>query len=246
VFDLGLCWFLFRWVDPGGSGKCWRLRGDALEADWMSRECGVERDGTLRGERCCGSVVDGSRSHQADTAVAVFVVVPVEELLAVSTSILGRAEANTRPRSRRPPSAALVALQLLDLSCRGIRLRSSPFWRERRLIGHADLARTLRGPRLARFPSPRNAVDHGLRIPGLRKGDDSPSEPRSAGGIEKPALPSGYRPRGAPDQARAPRPQLDRHDPTLVGRRDRTNHATMPTLLRTQPSAKCAPKFMTQ
>jgi SRSO17 transposase len=73
-----------------------------------------------------------------------------------------------------------------------------------------------------------------------------PSEPRSAGGLEKPALPSGYRPRGAPDQARAPRPQLDRHDPTLAGRRDRTNHATMPTLLRTQPSAKCAPKFMTQ
>ena len=73
-----------------------------------------------------------------------------------------------------------------------------------------------------------------------------PSEPRSAGGIEKPALPSGYRPRGAPDQARAPRPQLDRHDPTLAGRRHRTNHATMPTLLRTQPSAKCARKFMTQ
>jgi SRSO17 transposase len=73
-----------------------------------------------------------------------------------------------------------------------------------------------------------------------------PSEPRSAGGIEKPALPSGYRPRGAPDQAPAPRPQLDRHDPTPAGRRDRTNHVTMPTLLRTQPSAKCAPKFMTQ
>jgi hypothetical protein len=33
----------------------------------------------------------------------------------------------------------VVALQLLNLSCRGIRLRSPPFWRERRLIGHADL-----------------------------------------------------------------------------------------------------------
>ncbi len=73
-----------------------------------------------------------------------------------------------------------------------------------------------------------------------------PSGPRSTGGLEKPPLPSGYRPRGAPDQARAPRPQLDRHDPALAGRCDRTNHATMPTLLRTQHSAKCAPKFMTQ
>ena len=33
----------------------------------------------------------------------------------------------------------VVAVQLLDLSCRGIRLRPPPFWRERRLIGHADL-----------------------------------------------------------------------------------------------------------
>ena len=69
-----------------------------------------------------------------------------------------------------------------------------------------------------------------------------PSEPRSTGRLEKPPLPSDYRPRGAPDQARAPRPQLDRHDPTLPGRRHRTNHDTMPTLLRTQ----CAPKFMTK
>jgi SRSO17 transposase len=73
-----------------------------------------------------------------------------------------------------------------------------------------------------------------------------PSGPRSTAGFEKPAVPSGYRPRGAPDQARTPRSQLDRHDPAPAGRRDCANHATMPTLLRTQPSAKRAPKFMTQ
>jgi SRSO17 transposase len=73
-----------------------------------------------------------------------------------------------------------------------------------------------------------------------------PSEPRSAARFEKPAVPGGYRPRGAPDQARTPRPQLDRHDPALAGRRDRANHATMPTLLRTQPSAQRTQKFMTQ
>src|ERR1019366_4001506 len=33
----------------------------------------------------------------------------------------------------------VVALQLLDLSCRWIRLRSPLFWSERRLIGRADL-----------------------------------------------------------------------------------------------------------
>jgi hypothetical protein len=33
----------------------------------------------------------------------------------------------------------IVALQLLDLPCRGIRLRPTPFWGERRLIGNANL-----------------------------------------------------------------------------------------------------------
>jgi len=61
-----------------------------------------------------------------------------------------------------------------------------------------------------------------------------PSEPYPAARFEKPALPSGSRPRGAPDQTTAPRSKLDRNDPALAGRRDRTNHATMPTLLRTQ------------
>jgi hypothetical protein len=37
-----------------------------------------------------------------------------------------------------------------------------------------DRARPLRGARLARFPSSRHALYRSLRIPGLRKGDDSP------------------------------------------------------------------------
>jgi SRSO17 transposase len=40
-----------------------------------------------------------------------------------------------------------------------------------------------------------------------------PSEAHSAAPIEKSPLPGGYRPRGAPDPAAAPRPQLDRYDP---------------------------------
>jgi SRSO17 transposase len=56
-----------------------------------------------------------------------------------------------------------------------------------------------------------------------------PSQPR----FEKPAVPSGYRPRGAADPARTPRPKLDRHDPAPAGRSDHKNHATMSALLRT-------------
>ena len=57
-----------------------------------------------------------------------------------------------------------------------------------------------------------------------------PSAPRRTPAIEKLALPSGYRPRGAPDPAAAPRPQLDRHDPALPGRCDCHHTATMPVL----------------
>src|SRR6202140_4758650 len=59
----------------------------------MGGERGIERDGALLGQRRSGAVVDGGRWHQANSAVAVFVVVPVEELLAESASILDRAEA---------------------------------------------------------------------------------------------------------------------------------------------------------
>jgi SRSO17 transposase len=73
-----------------------------------------------------------------------------------------------------------------------------------------------------------------------------PSQPRSTAGFEKSAFPTGYRPRGASDQAPTPRPQLNRNDPTLAGRCDCTNPATMPTLLRTPLPAQSAPKHMTQ
>jgi SRSO17 transposase len=59
-----------------------------------------------------------------------------------------------------------------------------------------------------------------------------PSGPSRAGCLAKPALPDGYRPRGAPDPDATPRPQLDRHAPPQIGSRDRPNAAAMP-LLRT-------------
>ena len=57
-----------------------------------------------------------------------------------------------------------------------------------------------------------------------------PSGPRSAAPIEKSPLPSGYRPRGAADPAAAPRPQLDRHDPSGTRRRDGKQTSEMPAL----------------
>jgi SRSO17 transposase len=72
-----------------------------------------------------------------------------------------------------------------------------------------------------------------------------PSGPDCAAAIEKPALPVGYRPRGAPDPAAAPRPELDRHHPSPVGRRDCSDIATMP-MLHPSHAAKPATKFVIQ
>jgi SRSO17 transposase len=57
-----------------------------------------------------------------------------------------------------------------------------------------------------------------------------PSGPGCAGRSAKPALPEGYRPRGAPDPAATPRPQLDRHRPPQTGGGDRPNATEMPML----------------
>jgi SRSO17 transposase len=57
-----------------------------------------------------------------------------------------------------------------------------------------------------------------------------PSGPRSTTPIKKSPLPSGYRPRGAPDPTAAPRSQLDCYDPSRVDRRDRKQASAMPAL----------------
>src|ERR1700751_1145124 len=57
-----------------------------------------------------------------------------------------------------------------------------------------------------------------------------PSGPRSASGIQKIGLPSGYRPRGPPDPATAPCPQLDCYDPSPVGCRNRNDPSPVPVL----------------
>jgi SRSO17 transposase len=55
-----------------------------------------------------------------------------------------------------------------------------------------------------------------------------PSGPRRSWMLEKPAVPNGYRPRGASDQITAARSRFHRNDPPLAGCRNRANSATMP------------------
>ena len=72
----------------------------------------------------------------------------------------------------------------------------------------------LRGTWLAGLSPSRHSLYRGLRILGLRKGDDSPSGSCCSIRFEVPALPPGYRPRGAAAQAATSRPQLDCDPPS--------------------------------
>ena len=72
-----------------------------------------------------------------------------------------------------------------------------------------------------------------------------PSGPRSSRMLTKPPIPDSYRPRGASDPAATSRPQLDRHRPSQIDRRNRQNSATMP-MLRSPLHTKRTPCSMTQ
>ena len=72
-----------------------------------------------------------------------------------------------------------------------------------------------------------------------------PSAPCSSRRLKRPAVPDGYRPRGAPNPAATARPRLDRHASPHTGPRDRSNPATVP-ILRTEFQTKHTPCAMTQ
>ena len=72
-----------------------------------------------------------------------------------------------------------------------------------------------------------------------------PSAPRCSRRFAKPAIPAGYRPRGAAAPAPTARPKLDRHRAPNVDRRDRPNPAAMP-MLRPPLHTKYPSQFMTQ
>jgi SRSO17 transposase len=71
-----------------------------------------------------------------------------------------------------------------------------------------------------------------------------PSGPRAAAMLQKPAVPDGYRPRGAADPARAAYPQLDRHHATAPHRRPCQEPRPMSVLQRA-PQSATSPIVMT-
>jgi SRSO17 transposase len=73
-----------------------------------------------------------------------------------------------------------------------------------------------------------------------------PSAPPRARSRQAPGLPEGYRPRGAPDPARAPRPHLDPDHPTAADRRPGAATSAMSLLRKGHGPDQSSPQFMTQ
>ena len=73
-----------------------------------------------------------------------------------------------------------------------------------------------------------------------------PSGPRPAPQFQTPAVPHGYRPRGAADPARTAHPQLDHHPPATPLRRHSQEPPTMSMLQRTSPNDDPLSQLMTQ
>ena len=90
--DDGCDGLLFWWIDPDGVRHGRRARCDAFEASRVCREGADEGDTALCGERGRAAVVYGIGRHQGDAGVTVLGVVPREELSAVRSCILDRAE----------------------------------------------------------------------------------------------------------------------------------------------------------
>jgi SRSO17 transposase len=73
-----------------------------------------------------------------------------------------------------------------------------------------------------------------------------PSGPRAAPNVQKPAVPSGRRPRGAADPTRAAYSELDRHPAPTPYRRPRQEPRSMSMLPRTTNAIPNSTTFMTQ
>jgi SRSO17 transposase len=73
-----------------------------------------------------------------------------------------------------------------------------------------------------------------------------PSASAQAQSRQAPGLPNGYRPRGAPDPARAPRPDLDPHHSTTADRRSGQAPATMSMLHKGDGQTTSKSQFVTQ
>src|SRR5574337_565594 len=79
-------------VDPRNVGDLRRFGWFADEPFWVFGVGGVEYAGTFVADRLGQAVVDVGGGMQAQPGVAVFIVIPTEEDLAVPSSFLDRAE----------------------------------------------------------------------------------------------------------------------------------------------------------
>ena len=75
------------------SGDLGRSRSETLEAFWVRCKCSHQRGAALLSQLLVMSIVDGGRRHHGDAAVTMGCVVPAEERLTVSSSMLDRGEA---------------------------------------------------------------------------------------------------------------------------------------------------------
>src|SRR5947209_12059299 len=78
------------------------------------------------------------------------------------------------------------------------------------------------------------------------RGAIPPSGPGSSPQLSRPAIPEGYRPRGATDQTRTPHPELDRHDAAAPYRRPCQNAPEMALLQGADPQDGTNSRLLTQ
>ena len=85
-------------IDPNGGGQTGRLGAFPFESLGVGEESGLQGLGAFAVHRVGQTEVDGSRGHEGDTRVAMALVVPPEEPLAMAAGILNAAEASREIR----------------------------------------------------------------------------------------------------------------------------------------------------
>ena len=83
-----------RRIDPNGGGQAGWLGVFPFESLWVGEESGLQGGGAFLVYRSGFTEVDGGRGHVSDARVAMGLVVPREESLAMAAGILNASEAD--------------------------------------------------------------------------------------------------------------------------------------------------------
>jgi hypothetical protein len=87
-----------RRIDPNGFGQAGWQGALSFEALWIGEESSFQDFGTCLVYRSSMAEMDGSGGHVTDARVAMGLVVPPEELLAMAAGILNASEADREIR----------------------------------------------------------------------------------------------------------------------------------------------------